>query len=250
MICAICKLQVSSKGISRHLKFTHNMTNKEYYDKYLKKPNEGICPMCGKETNYYNLIRGYNTHCSVTCSSLDPIVQARLKATHQIRYNVDVGFQTEKCIENSHTKQVIQQHKDTRLQNGWQRSKLEEYVIQSFNDLNITYKHNYKSILYPWKCDFYLPDRQLYIEINAYWTHGGRFFRNTKKDKLVLEQWSNQTSHKNAIDTWTIRDPLKLKTALKNKLNYVVLWNREQVYKFIDEFQNTTYIGYVDYNRR
>lgn len=51
-ICKICgELTVLSKHIRKH-----NLTTKEYYDKYLKKDNEGICPVCNKL--YTNVIGG------------------------------------------------------------------------------------------------------------------------------------------------------------------------------------------------
>lgn len=40
---------------NKHLK-SHNLTNQQYYDKYLKKPGEGFCSVCGKPTTYYNIL--------------------------------------------------------------------------------------------------------------------------------------------------------------------------------------------------
>lgn len=49
--CLICNQKFKAiDPLGPHLKFKHNMTMKEYYDKFLKKSNEGICPVCGKET--------------------------------------------------------------------------------------------------------------------------------------------------------------------------------------------------------
>jgi hypothetical protein len=45
------------------------MTTKEYYDKYLKKIDEGTCktPECNNSCNFYSLTKGYNKHCSRDC---------------------------------------------------------------------------------------------------------------------------------------------------------------------------------------
>ena len=51
-----------------HLK-THGLTQKEYYDKYLKKPDEGKCVVCGKPTSYYNFLQGYAKNCSGICAA-------------------------------------------------------------------------------------------------------------------------------------------------------------------------------------
>ena len=37
-ICKICNKELGSKGISSHLRRQHKISNKEYYDKYLKIP--------------------------------------------------------------------------------------------------------------------------------------------------------------------------------------------------------------------
>ena len=48
MQCKICGKQ--SKRLGQHVSMMHKISAKDYYDKYLKQLNDGICPMCGKET--------------------------------------------------------------------------------------------------------------------------------------------------------------------------------------------------------
>lgn len=43
MKCIICNQEVGNKGVSSHLRRQHGISNKDYYDKYLKKENEGKC---------------------------------------------------------------------------------------------------------------------------------------------------------------------------------------------------------------
>jgi len=49
-MCRLCnkKIPINSKGM--HLK-THGYNSKLYYDSFLKKKNDGICPICGNETS-------------------------------------------------------------------------------------------------------------------------------------------------------------------------------------------------------
>lgn len=47
-----------------------NITSKEYYDAYLKKADEGICP-CGNYTNFNSLTNGYNKYCKFKCDSIN-----------------------------------------------------------------------------------------------------------------------------------------------------------------------------------
>lgn len=86
---------------------------------------------------------------------------------------------------------------------------------------------------YPFACDFYISSKDLFIECNFFWTHGKKpfkepFDKNNPEHAKRLEEWENKPStkllYKQAIETWTVRDVLKIKTAKKNKLNYLVLY--------------------------
>lgn len=87
----------------------------------------------------------------------------------------------------------------------------------------------YKSDVYPFRCDFYVKSRDLYIELNAYWVHGNHWYdENSEEDILFKQRWvgcsDNSTSYEKAIYIWTVSDLQKRKTARKNNLNYIVFW--------------------------
>lgn len=69
--CSICgkEYEVKYGSFSKHLK-THNLTQKEYYDKYLKKDEDGICKNCGKPTKFLSLLLGYRDCCSRACTNI------------------------------------------------------------------------------------------------------------------------------------------------------------------------------------
>lgn len=92
MKCKICGQEVHNKGYGSHLKL-HNMNAKEYYDKYLKKEGEDICPYCEGKNNFISITQGYRKHCSVRCSSLDEEVKAKLRATNKERYGYEYSAQ-------------------------------------------------------------------------------------------------------------------------------------------------------------
>ena len=70
VICKECgKVLNSFKGLTTHIQFKHN--KKEYYDKYLKKENEGTCKTCGKPTEFYTVGYGYYKFCSKKCENID-----------------------------------------------------------------------------------------------------------------------------------------------------------------------------------
>jgi hypothetical protein len=68
--CKICGRECANfKSLRAHVFKKHNITSKEYYDRFLRKEGEGICPVCGKETDYINLNKGYYKFCSYKCAN-------------------------------------------------------------------------------------------------------------------------------------------------------------------------------------
>ena len=64
-ICKICGKECKSLG--SHIN-KHNISCKEYYDMFLRKPNEGKCIICGKDTTFKTLKVGYiGRYCSSDC---------------------------------------------------------------------------------------------------------------------------------------------------------------------------------------
>lgn len=63
----ICSRQTFAK---HHLKKTHSLTSKEYYDLF-KPMEEGYCKVCGKEVSFRNIKEGYAKYCSNICSIND-----------------------------------------------------------------------------------------------------------------------------------------------------------------------------------
>ena len=76
MICKICNQEFQKFGFPSHIKRTHNMNPKEYYDLYIGKPT--IC-ICGKETPFMGLNQGYRQFCSQDCSRRNTLIKTREK---------------------------------------------------------------------------------------------------------------------------------------------------------------------------
>lgn len=105
--------------------------------------------------------------------------------------------------------------------------KLLSLLVNVFGKDNVLHQYA-DDHRYPFTCDFYIPSEDLFIELNASWTHGGHFFDATSsEDTQVLSKWADKKTayYDNAIDTWTVRDVLKRKTAEDNNLRYVVFWD-------------------------
>lgn len=114
-----------------------------------------------------------------------------------------------------------------RKENGsFSSSMLEEKVFELLKSRFPNTLRQYSSKEYPFNCDFYIPERDLYIELQGMWTHGFHpFDENSEQDlkrKNLLEVKSkNNKFYKTALKVWTISDPLKRKIAKDRKLNWL-----------------------------
>ena len=354
--CLVCGKDVKNhRGLSSHIIQKHQMTPKQYYDTYLKKDGEGICPECGKETTFWGIHAGYGKFCCPSCSAKNIETRNNFKKTCLERYGVEnvfqqediknkifkeqiekyggIGFASESLLQkqrktmiekygveaaaqseeimnkikktnlerygaenilaseygkskyketmikkygvdnplksteilenrnktnlkrygfkspmkNEYVKkknrQVINSPEakkksyETRMKNGsFKISKVEKELEIELRKLFPSLKTQYKSKEYPFHCDYYVPELDLYIEYNGTWTHGFHFFdEDNQEDLNKLEKWKNKNTkyYNSAIKTWTQRDLLKLETAIKNHLNYVVWFNQEQAYDWL-----------------
>lgn len=111
-------------------------------------------------------------------------------------------------------------------------SKPEEDLYRQLlkENVNKTIYRQYKDKKrYPYYCDFYIVEDDLFIELNAHWTHGGKpYDENDEECREKLRKWQElaKTSkfYQTAIEVWTIRDPEKLACAKRNRLNYKVIY--------------------------
>ena len=125
-------------------------------------------------------------------------------------------------------------------------SKIEQYFYNNLNDYTVLY--NASSNKYPYLCDFYIKELDLYIELNITWTHGWHYYTESDKPKLLEMKNKNNAYYDVAIYIWTTHDLEKRDCAIKNNLNYVVVWDKNQINKLLTELE--TIKGFVDYNDR
>ncbi len=90
VFCTICNEQTkfTAESFGRwHLQVKHNISFRGYYDKYIKKEDEGKCLSCKKETKFISANRGYLKFCSTSCLSNDIKVKDKIKQTKKNKYN-------------------------------------------------------------------------------------------------------------------------------------------------------------------
>lgn len=162
--------------------------------------------------------------------------------TPEIKYQIKQTIIDKHMISDSDDRLELSKHE---LKNA---SKIEKYLYDRLKN-HYTILYNASSKLYPYLCDFYIVELDLYIELNITWTHGFHYY--TEDDIDTVERFKNKNSsyYDNAIYIWTIKDIEKRNCAVQNNLNYVVLWNKQQINQFINDIQtNKSFIGFIDYN--
>ena len=189
-------------------------------------------------------------------------LKEKAQSTNIQRYGVKNVFQNETIKENikkhnlltkgveynSQSADIINKISETKRKNKtFNTSKDEVLFEQELINHNIDYTKQYKDDRYPFNCDFYIERFDLFVELNFYWSHGKhRYDCNNIDDVNRLNEMiiKNKSSYNNAIRVWTITDPLKIKTATSNELNYLCVYRDFPVKDIINlietEYNETT----------
>lgn len=158
-----------------------------------------------------------------------PDIREKAKQTTLERYG-DVYYGKTNHYKQ-HQKEYTKKGFEVRKKNKtWSTSKIENKLSDYFTQESILFKSQYYSDKYPYHCDFYLPDYDLYIEIQGTWTHGFHPFDiNNIDDINKLNIWKEKSQisnfYKGAIKVWTIKDVEKREMAKKNNLNYLEIFS-------------------------
>ncbi len=183
----------------------------------------------------------YKRHCELD-SEFEISVKNKIKNTNKEKYGgTGFGSKTLKektvgeiykkygVVNYSATKEFKNKLYTAKTQNHtFNTSKIEEEFTRWLDSNNILYKRQYRSKEYPFACDFYFPDKDLYFEINASWTHGEHPFDCANQDdinKMLLWKSKNTKYYDNALTVWTDTDIRKKQTAEENHLNWVAVYS-------------------------
>ena len=157
----------------------------------------------------------------------------------------DLAIKKRLASPNINSNEAIQKSNQTKIKNGTsKRSKAEDNYyhqlqLMGFDKDDIV--HHYTCDRYPYDCDFYIKSKDLFIEYQGHWTHGTEPFDSSNESHL--KTLSNLTSviddgqdekkvhiAKNIIATWAQRDPRKLKTAIDNNINLILVYPKNKTY--------------------
>lgn len=299
MICKICNKKFKSNaGLGHHIKSTHDMDTREYYDLYSDDTLK-YCKICGTENKFINMIQGYSIGC---CTEHTNLIKYRVVNTFQFEEYKEKAKQTKKTKYGDENYNNREKAKNTTIEvygveNVSQNAEIREKIIntnlnnlgvempfmsneiqekcgdtkerkygdkyytnrdkyyttmkekgfiskeeQAFEKillkLGIDFISQYKCDRYPYRCDFYLSKSDSFIELNIYPAHGPHPFDETNEDDIkLLNEWKQKSIHSELyvdwINRWTIKDKLKIQTAIINQLNYFTLYSLDEINSFI-----------------
>ena len=221
------------------------VNNKSYV--YIECPIHGVF-----KQNASSHLRGYGCpSCGIEKMKSNKDYQEIKKVIRQSfieKYGVDNPMHVD-SIRRKHKKKVNDEKVrekasiTKRENNSFNTSSIEDCVYKKLVDLygKDDVIRQYKDDRYSYNCDFYIKSRDLWIEVNAHWTHGGHWYDSIEDSKLVSEWSSKSLFYKKAVDVFTKRDVMKRKSAEVAGLNYVVFWSND-----ISDFEKWLHKGCPD----
>lgn len=206
-----------------HGENTYDYSCVEY--KTMWTPVEIICPVHGAflQTPAKHVKTG--KYAAEGCPACRYIRQRR---TNQERYGVDNPMQKKEFAD---TNWEMKKRNGT-CSSSQPEEQMYKDLVQVFGKQMVKRNYN-KDARYPFYFDFYIVSHDIFIELNATWFHGRHFFDATNEDDIqTLQLWElkgkeNHSAYQDAIYRWTVADPLKLKMAEENELNYLVFWDND-----------------------
>jgi G:T-mismatch repair DNA endonuclease (very short patch repair protein) len=139
-VCQICSREFPKLvGLVTHIRRAEHLTPSEYYNKFIRADvSEGFCVVCGKDTTFTTLERGYKKHCSSKCAANDPDKQLKTKNTCLKKYG------TENPAQNSEIKQkqadtlqlrygVPHYSKTNEFKDKWKKTCQEKFGVDNPN---------------------------------------------------------------------------------------------------------------------
>lgn len=160
-------------------------------------------------------------------------VRSKTEQTNMERYGAKTWSNSEDGHRILSSDEVQQKIINTKRINGTfndSQPEREAYVLlqEHFGKDNVIAQ--YRCDRYPFKCDFYVKPLDLFIELNAYWMHGGHWFDADNPDDVeILQMWmvNPKPSYERAVYVWSVNDLEKRDTAKKCGLNYLVFWDND-----------------------
>ena len=150
-----------------------------------------------------------------------PEIRDKYEKTLLKRYGVTNPLKSKEIKD----KQLNTLRKHKTFNTSKQEKDYYNYLVNKYGKDDVLYQ--YTDSRYPYSCDFYIKSKDLFIELNLHWTHGGHpFDKNNAEDLVKLNTWKEKGNkyYNNAIYTWTELDVKKKTCAENHKLNYITIY--------------------------
>lgn len=179
-----------------------------------------------KEKTKQTLLNKYGT----TAIQKIPEIKEKSKQTILEKYGVE---------HVSKNQEIVKKQWEGKKKHGTTNtSKAEKYIKQKLLEIFKEVKTNYKCEKYPFHCDFYIPEQDLFIEYQGFEGHGKEPFDHTNPQHLtILKIWVEKAEKKPYnksnkylayLKTWIKTDVLKRQIAKQNNLNWIEFFTVEQ----------------------
>lgn len=191
----------------------------------------------------------------ISKQSIEKRKQTLLKRYGKLKLSGPMSEEGRKNISkhNSSLEFQIHQRNIKKKNHSFTQSKPEERAEKLLKKKfkNQVIRHYIDPKRYPYECDFYIKDLDLFIELNYHWSHWTHQFN--KKDQKDIEKLKelksnpqykidnkgrkNRSFYKSIIEVWTIRDVKKAETAKKNHLNYLVFYKEKEFDNWLNNYE-------------
>lgn len=152
LTCKICnKTYKSLVAIAAHISGSHKLKTKDYYDKFLKQENEGLCLYCNNKVNYNQW--SYRRFCNTRCKDLYYYSnEENLKKHREKLQSKEIRTKISNTLSNyfnnsNNSAQIKKQISDKvteYFKNPKNREKTSKATIKAINEgkLNVKYKYD------------------------------------------------------------------------------------------------------------
>lgn len=126
------------------------------------------------------------------------LIKERIKDTMMERYGVENIHNAPHIIKRwkENEQEIVKKRNATKkLNNSFNTSSLEECCYEFLSSLFNDVYRQHQTVVYPYACDFYIKDLDMYVELNCHWTHGSHPYDDTDvHDIAKVQYWKSKNT--------------------------------------------------------
>lgn len=135
--CKVCNKEFKTIfSFTGHLR-NHSMTSKQYYDTFIKEDGEGICPTCGKQTNFKSFTEGYHKFCSISCLNKSDYIKEKSREASMRKWGVPHQLQSKEFKQQLMDKNMEKYGYTWKIETPEMREKITNSVQEKYGVDNV-----------------------------------------------------------------------------------------------------------------